>query len=75
MDYERERERETSWFVDGVRKYHRTFSTIMNVLVQEGFSIESVTETLPTVEILEKYPGYADLFHKPDFLLVKAVKK
>ena len=75
MDYGREGERETSWFVDGVRKSHRTFSTIMNVLVQEGFSIESVAEPLPTVEILEKYPGYADLFHKPDFLLVKAVKK
>lgn len=75
MDYGREGERETSWFVEGVRKYHRTFSTIMNVLVQEGFSIESVAEPLPTVEILEKYPWYADLFHKPDFLLVKAVKK
>lgn len=31
-------------------------------------------EPLPTVELLEKYPDYKDLFHKPDFLLIKAKK-
>lgn len=75
MDYGVEGERETTWFVDGVKKYHRTFSTMLNTLIQEGFSIESVIEPLPTIEILEKYPDYADLFHKPDFLLIKAGKK
>lgn len=75
MDYGVEGERETTWFVDGVKKYHRTFSTMLNTLIQEGFCIESVTEPLLTIEILEKYPDYADLFHKPDFLLIKAGKK
>lgn len=28
-------------------------------------------EPLPTDEILEQYPDYKDLFHKPDFLLLK----
>lgn len=67
-------ERESIWFVDHVKKYHRTFSTIINTLIEEGFSIEKLIEPVPTKEILEKYPEYIDLFHKPDFLLGKAKK-
>ncbi len=44
------------------------------VFSQDGFTIEKMIEPLPTDELLEKYPEYADLFHKPDFLLVKAKK-
>ena len=32
--------RESVWFIDGVKKYHRTFSSIINTLVAAGFSIE-----------------------------------
>lgn len=74
-DYGVEGERESTWFVEGVKKYHRTFSTTVNTLIQAGFCIEKMIEPLPTSEILEKYPDYADLFHKPDFLLIKASKK
>ena len=35
---------------------------------------EKMIEPLPTDELLEKYPDYKDLFHKPDFLLIKANK-
>lgn len=73
-NYGRDGERESVWFVDHVKKYHRTFSTVINTLVEEGFSIEKLIEPVPTEEILEKYPEYIDLFHKPDFLLVKAKK-
>ena len=31
-------------------------------------------EPLPTDEILEQYPDYKDLFHKPDFLLLRVKK-
>lgn len=31
-------------------------------------------EPLPDDELLEKYPDYKDLFHKPDFLLVRVRK-
>lgn len=68
-------ERESVWFVDHVKKYHRRFSTIINTLIEEGFSIEKTLEPVPAKEILEKYPEYIDLFHKPDFLLVKAKKR
>lgn len=69
-----EGERESVWFVDNVKKYHRTFSTIINTLIGAGFSVEKMIEPLPTEELLEKYPDYRDLFHKPDFLLIKARK-
>ncbi len=73
-DYGVEGVRESVWFVDNVIKYHRTFSTIVNTLVEAGFVIERMIEPLPTEELLARYPDYKDLFHKPDFLLVKAAK-
>ena len=50
------------------------FSTVINDLIDAGFAIEKTIEPEPTEELLEKYPEYEDLFHKPDFLLVKAKK-
>lgn len=73
-DYGVEGERVVSWLVDGVQKYHRTFSTIVNDLVAAGFAIEKMLEPLPTAALLEKWPQHADLRHKPDFLLVRARK-
>ena len=73
-NYGIEGERESSWFVDNVKKYHRTFSTIINTLIETGFKIEKMIEPLPTEDLLKKYPEYKDLFHKPDFLLVKVKK-
>lgn len=73
-NYGVEGERESVWFVDHVKKYHRTFSTIINTLIEAGFTIEKMIEPLPTDELLEKYPAYKDLFHKPDFLLVRVKK-
>ena len=73
-DYGVEGERKTVWFVDDVKKYHRTFSTIVNALIEAGFTIEKMMEPLPTEELLEKYPDYRDLFHKPDFLLIRVKK-
>lgn len=73
-NYGVEGERESVWFVDNVKKYHRTFSTIVNSLIEAGFTIEKMIEPLPTEELVEKYPDCADLFHKPDFLLIKTRK-
>lgn len=73
-NYGIEGERETTWFVDNVKVYHRTFSNIVNTLIEAGFCLERMIEPLPTAELLEKHPKYSDLFHKPDFLLIKAKK-
>ena len=74
-NYGREKEASSEWFVEDVKRYHRMFSTIVNSLVDAGFSVERMIEPLPNEEILAKYPDYDDLFHKPDFLLVKAKKR
>ncbi|MBR5896608.1 MAG: class I SAM-dependent methyltransferase, partial [Lachnospiraceae bacterium] len=74
-NYGREDEKSSEWFVNDVKRYHRMFSTIVNSLVDAGFSVERMIEPLPNEEILAKYPDYDDLFHKPDFLLVKAKKR
>ena len=73
--YSVEGERESAWFVDKVKKYHITFSTIMNTLTENGFTVERMTEPLPTKELIDKYPEYEDLLHKPDFLLIRAKKQ
>ena len=73
-NYSVEGERVSTWFVDNVKKYHRTFSTVINDLIDAGFAVERLTEPAPTKEIIEKYPDYYDLYHRPDFLLVKAKK-
>lgn len=71
-DYGVEGERESKWFVEGVKKYHRMFSTVINTLTENGFVIEKLIEPLPDADLLEKYPEHYDLFHKPDFLVVRA---
>lgn len=73
-NYGVEGEREARWFVDHVKVYHRTFSNVVNTLLEAGFSIERMIEPLPTDELLKKYPDYKDLLHKPDFLLLKVKK-
>ncbi|MBE6627830.1 MAG: class I SAM-dependent methyltransferase [Ruminococcaceae bacterium] len=67
-------ERTTTWFVDDLKIYHRTFSEIINTLTEVGFTIEKMIEPLPTEELLARYPDHKDLFHKPDFLLLKVKK-
>ena len=66
--------RESTWFVDGVKKYHRTFSSVINALADAGFVVERLLEPFPDEAMAREYPDYADLLHKPDFLLVRARK-
>lgn len=66
--------RKTSWFVDGVIKYHRSFSSIVNAFYNAGFTIEKMLEPVPSAEIMAQYPSYKKCNHKPDFLLIRARK-
>lgn len=73
-DYNRSGERKVHWYVDGVIKYHRTFSDIINVLAKAGFRIEEVCEPVPEAWAIEKLPTMAKEYIKPNFLIVKARK-
>lgn len=67
-------ERSVKWFVEGVIKYHRPFSEILNTLIETGFIIEKMLEPLPDEDDLELIPKMKKDIHKPNFLLIKAVK-
>jgi SAM-dependent methyltransferase len=71
-DYAEEGLREERWFVEGVRKHHRTFATLINGLLEAGFSIERVEEPVPSVEAVRERPDYAAERKRPMFLLVRA---
>lgn len=74
-NYSIDGERKSTWFVDNVVKYHRTFSSIINSLVSAGFIIDQFVEPVPSKEIMEKYPTYNKEIHKPNFLLIKVHKE
>jgi SAM-dependent methyltransferase len=72
--YAREGAREEVWFVRGVRKYHRTLSTLLNELIDAGLSIERIVEPSPSEERLQTHPREADESRRPMFLLVRAAR-
>lgn len=73
-DYSLEGERKTSWIVEDVIKYHRTFSSIINALANNGFVVEKIIEPIPDESIMKKDPAYRRYYHKPDFLFIRARK-
>jgi SAM-dependent methyltransferase len=64
--------REHRWFVEGVRRYHRTVATLLNGLVDAGLTVERVLEPAPSAEWLRERPRAADERRRPMFLLVRA---
>ncbi len=70
-----EGEKRSAWFVEGIIKYHRMFSTVINTLTEAGFLIEKMLEPLPDEELLKRHPEYCDLYHRPDFLVLRASKR
>ena len=72
--YHEEGLRTQNWLVDHVMMYHRTFSTIMNTLIEYGLKIERVIEPVPTEEDLQKLPKLIKETRRPSFLIVRAKK-
>lgn len=73
-NYNQPGERRIHWYVDGVIKYHRTFSNIINALAKAGFVIEEVCEPIPEERVIKKVPAWVKEYIKPNFLIVKARK-
>lgn len=72
--YGEEGERNQSWFIDGVIKYHRKIATVVNELMEEGFQIERMEEPEATAEALAERPELGEHSRRPPFLLVKCKK-
>ncbi len=73
-NYNEQGERKIHWYVEGVVKYHRTFSGIINALTKAGFKIEEICEPTPEDWAIEKLPTIVKEYIKPNFLIVRARK-
>ncbi|OAS82157.1 class I SAM-dependent methyltransferase [Metabacillus litoralis] len=73
-NYQSEGIRETTFLTENVIKYHRTFSTYINDLIEAGFSISAVKEPIPSEEMVNSVPGMKDELRRPMFLIISAVK-
>ncbi|MDQ0271401.1 class I SAM-dependent methyltransferase [Cytobacillus purgationiresistens] len=73
-DYHEEGLRKDHWYVDGVIKYHRTISSLINTLISSGFTLEKVVEPLPTTEGLKEMPRIIHENRKPSFILIQSSK-
>ncbi|MEY9976393.1 class I SAM-dependent methyltransferase [Lysinibacillus sp. RC79] len=73
-NYQDEGLRERTWFVDGVVKYHRSISTIINTLIAHGLTIEKMLEPLPDSEAIQKLHSLENEHRRPSFLLIRAKK-
>ncbi|KAI3331727.1 methyltransferase domain protein [Xylariaceae sp. AK1471] len=72
--YQREGLRMRTWFVEGVRKQHRTIGTYVNLLLSSGFRLTDFVEWCPSEEELADNPGWDIELVRPTFLLMGAIK-
>lgn len=74
-NYGEEGMRSQFWEVDGVIKYHRKLSSLVNGLIRNGLSIEEMDEPEAIPEGLEKMPRLINERKRPSFILIKASKR
>ncbi|WP_371363748.1 Ubiquinone biosynthesis O-methyltransferase, mitochondrial [Sporomusa rhizae] len=73
-NYNDEGIRKQNWLIDGVIKYHRTTSTIINTLIETGFKIVRVLEPSAIKEAEMKNDDLKEERRRPPFLIIKAQK-
>lgn len=72
--YFTEGERDARFLGEAVQKHHKTLTTYLNTLLQNGFSITAVVEPQPSQEMLRTIPAMAGELRRPMMLLVQAVR-
>jgi SAM-dependent methyltransferase len=75
-NYHQEGLRTATWYVEGVRRYHRKFETFINTLVETGFLIDRVSEPSATPEAEEREPNLKKCIgqRRASFLCIRAKK-
>lgn len=69
--YREEGERERNWFQQPFKTYHRTLSTILNQLMQAGFTLDQIEEPM-LAEQTQWHNEFKDLRHRPPLLVIKS---
>lgn len=67
--------RETEFLEFTVTKYHRTMTTYIQTLLQQGFVLDQMIEPTPTQEMLDTSKAMEDELRRPMMLLVAVHKK
>lgn len=67
--------RETPFLTENVVKYHRTVSTYINDVIDAGFKIKAVKESMATEEMVKKNPDMNDENRRPMFLIISAERE
>ncbi|MDF2066737.1 class I SAM-dependent methyltransferase [Bacillus sp. Cr_A10] len=73
-NYQSEGLRETTFLTENVIKYHHTFSTYINDIINAGFIVRIVKEPIPSEEMLKSIPEMKDELRRPMFLIISAEK-
>lgn len=70
--YQMEGPRVTNWLADGVIKQHRTLGTLVNTLIDCGFTLSRLIEWGPTQAQVDAMPELAQERERPMMLLIGA---
>ena len=70
-----EGKRDALFLGEHVVKYHRTLTTYLDGLLQEGFTLLRIQEPQPAAEMVQSIPGMADELRRPMMLIVLAQKQ
>lgn len=73
--YYYEGKRAATFLGEEVVKYHKTLTTYLNGLLENGFEIRRIVEPQPTQEMIEAVEGMKDEMRRPMMLIVSAVKR
>jgi SAM-dependent methyltransferase len=71
-DYADQGPRQTSWFIDGVVKYHRTVSAIVGCILDAGLTLQRLEEPAPSAADLIDRPDLEIHRRRPALLLLRA---
>lgn len=73
-NYYYEGKREATFLGEKVTKYHRTLTTYLNTLLQNGFEFQHIIEPQPPAEMMD-IEGMKDEMRRPMMLLISVKKK
>ena len=72
--YYYEGKRDAVFLGEHVMKYHRTVTTYVRTLLNQGFVLDALVEPQPPEDMMDQ-PGMADEMRRPMMLLLAVTKK
>ncbi len=73
--YQDEGRRDTTWFVDGVEKFHRTLETYVRQLLAAGFTLRHLAEPAPSLTTIQEREELVQHLRRPPLLVLAAEKQ